>query len=183
MIISKQTPKNEVLKLGSHCEKSNHCCSYTSGFLAKDDLSRIAKFLGMSKQQVMDNYLEEVEMFNKKALRPRRDIQDKPYGPCVFLEEKGCKIHEVKPLHCKVFTCKPFGFQLTQWFYLNYLVDPEDPEAIRQYAQFLHANDPIPGGNLEELVPNKKKLKKILGYEILKREEDDGKTKKHVPKG
>ncbi|MBS1266877.1 MAG: hypothetical protein MAG795_00846 [Candidatus Woesearchaeota archaeon] len=175
MIISKKTPKKEILRLGSHCEKSNHCCSFTSGFLAPDDLTRIAQFFGMKKQEVKEKYLEEVEIFNKKALRPKRDIKDKdrPYGACVFLDEKGCKIHDVKPLHCKVYTCKPFGFQLTQWFYLNYLLDTDDPEAIRQYAQFLQTNDPIPGGHLEELVPDKEKLDKILDYSILKQEREE----------
>jgi Fe-S-cluster containining protein len=111
-------------------------------------------------------------MFNKNVLKPKSlENQGKPYGPCVFLDpEQGCKIHRVKPLHCRLYTCKPYGFDLTQWFYLNYLVDPSDPASVREYAEFLKFNEPIPGGSLEELVPDKEKLAKMLSYEIFREE-------------
>ena len=53
---------------------------------------------------------------------------------------------------------------------MNHVVDKDDPEAIRQWAQFLKNNDPIPGGHLEERVPDKEKLRKIMNYEIYKEE-------------
>ncbi len=53
---------------------------------------------------------------------------------------------------------------------LNYLVNPDDPESIRQWKMFLTQNNPIPGGSLKELVHDEEKLKKILSYEILKNE-------------
>lgn len=171
MIVSRKTPKSKVLELGSQCERSNHCCSFTAGFLAEDDFDRIAEFLDISEEELHEK-LEDVTMFNTHAFRPKSLKGDKPHGPCVFLDEKGCQIHEVKPLHCKLYTCKPYGFDLTQWFYLNYLVNPDDPKSIREYAMFLKFNEPIPGGKLEELVPDKKKLKKILDYEIFQAEEE-----------
>ena len=170
MIVSRKTPKSKVLELGKQCERSNHCCSFTTGFLAEDDFDKIAEFLNISEKELREK-LEEVTLFNTRALRPKSLKGDKPHGPCVFLGENGCKIHPVKPLQCKLYTCKPYGFDLTQWFYLNYLVNPNDPKSIREYAMFLKFNKPIPGGELEEIVPNKERLKKILNYEILKEEE------------
>jgi len=172
MIISKKTPKHDVLELGKQCDRSNHCCKFTTGFLVKDDLQNIAQFLNISEKELRDKFLEEVKIFNTMAIRPRSLKADKPYGHCVFFDEaKGCKIHSVKPLQCKLYTCKPYGFDLTQWFYLNHLINPKDPQSIREYAEFLKCNEPIPGGRLGELVPDKNKLKKILSYEIFKGEE------------
>jgi len=52
---------------------------------------------------------------------------------------------------------------------LNYLVNKNDPESIRQYAAYLKSGGKtIPGGKLEELIPDKEKLKKILNFEQLK---------------
>ncbi len=172
MIISKKTPKDKVLELGKHCDRSNHCCQFTTGFLAEDDLQNISRFLNISEKELRDNFLEEVKIFNTNALRPKSLKDKKPYGPCVFFDETdGCKIHAVKPLHCKLYICKSYGFDLTQWFYLNYLINPKDPKSIREYAEFLKSNEPIPGGRLEELVPDKRMLKKMLNYEIFREEE------------
>lgn len=177
MIISKQTPKEIVLKLGGECSAQNcgqksHCCSYSTGFLAEDDLPRIAKHLRMTEDKLKEKYLDEKRMFNTPALKPKSLKTDKPYGPCIFLnEEKGCVIHEVKPLQCRLYSCKEYGFDLMQWFYLNHLVNPLDPQSVREYAEFLKFNTAIPGGNLEEIVPDRAKLTKILSYEIMAGEE------------
>ena len=88
MIVSKKTPKHRILGLGKHCERSNHCCRFTTGFLAEDDLQNIADFLKISEKELRDKFLEEVKMFNTKALRPKSLKDKKPYGPCVFFDEK-----------------------------------------------------------------------------------------------
>lgn len=181
MIISKKTPKEIVLKLGGECdahscEKRSHCCSYTAGFLAEDDLKKIAAHLNLKEDELKEKYLEEKRMFNTLALKPKSLKKDKPYGPCIFLNNKeGCSIHSVKPLQCKLYTCKEYGFDLMQWFYLNHLVNPKDPQSVREYAEFLRFNEPIPGGTLEELVPDKQKLGKILSYELMTKEEKERK--------
>jgi len=177
MIISRKTPKPVVLKLGQECgqgcSKTHHCCKHDSGFLAEEDAKRIARFLNISEQELKERFLQEKLMFNTPALKPKTLKKDKPYGPCIFLdEEHGCKIHEVKPLQCRLYTCKEYGFDMTQWFYLNYLVNPEDPSSVREYAEFIKFNEPIPGGRLEELVPDKEKLSKIMSYEIIKEEKE-----------
>lgn len=123
----------------------------------------------MREREVKEKYLEEKGLFNTKLLRPKLKTTNKPYGECIFLENKRCKIHKVKPLQCKVGNCGRDGEMLSIWFMLNYLVNKDDPESIRQYADYLKSGGKIiPGGKLEELVPDKEKLKEILNFEQLK---------------
>lgn len=173
-LIHKNTPLKEVLKLAAPCQCSacSHGCKFGSGSLAGDDAKHIAKFLGISEDNLKKGFLEEVELFNKKLLRPKL-IREKTkhYGRCVFFDdEKGCTIHEVKPLECKTsIQCRDYGEDLSVWFMVNHAVDANDAESIRQYAQYIKSRGKvIPGAELENLVPDKEKLRKILNYEILK---------------
>ena len=167
MPITKNTPLKEVLKLGKVCQRRNHCCKFGSGFLVGEDLKNISRFLGLKEEKAREKFLEEREMFNTKLLRPKLKSA-KPYGECVFFED-GCKIHSVKPLQCRIGNCGEHGEELSQWFMLNYYANKDDPESIRQYAAYLKSGGKtIPGGKLEELVPDKEKLKKILSFERLK---------------
>ena len=173
-MIHKNTPLKEVLKLASPCRCSscNHGCKYGSGSLAGDDAKNIAKFLGISEEELKKGFLEEVELFNKKLLRPKLIRENnKPHGRCVFYDDEvGCTVHEVKPLECKTsINCKPYGEELSVWFMANFVVDANDPESIRQFSQYIKSGGKlIQGASLQELVHDKEKLKKILNYEILK---------------
>ena len=171
--LTKNTPVNEVLKLTHPC-KCEACtvgCRHGSGFLVEEDIEKIAKFLEITEDVLKKEFLEEVEKFNTKKYRPRILRKEKQYGRCIFFDrEIGCKIHEVKPLECKVaMGCKSYGEQLSLWFMLNHFVNEKDPESVRQFATYLKSGGKtLPGGNLEELVPDKEKLRKILQYEMLK---------------
>jgi len=165
-MITKDTPLQEILKLAPpcNCEQCKHGCRMGSGFLAEGDKEKIASFL---KIKDVDTQLEEVEMFNKKLQRPRSVRKDKPYGRCTFFdEEKGCVIHAVKPLQCKIaMGCKEYGEELTTWFMLNHIVDVNDPESIRQYALYLRSGGKlIEGGKLDQLIPNKEKLQNMMDH-------------------
>jgi Fe-S-cluster containining protein len=167
-MLKRKTPLREVLKLGTVCRQRNHCCRFGSGFLVGEDLKNIAAFLKKDEKQVITEYLEEKELFNTKRLRPKL-TSDKPYGECIFFNGKGCSIHEVKPLQCRVGNCSEHGEALSKWFMLNYLVNPKDPESIRQYASYLASGGKtIPGGKLNELVMDKEKLREILTFKKLK---------------
>ncbi|MBI2654291.1 YkgJ family cysteine cluster protein [Candidatus Woesearchaeota archaeon] len=173
-MINKNTPLKEVLKLAApcRCNACNHGCKYGSGSLAGNDVKNIAGFLEVKEEELKNHFLEEVELFNKKVLRPKliRE-QGKPYGRCVFFDdEKGCTIHPVKPLECKTsIQCKDYGEDLSVWFMVNHVIDTNDAESIRQYANYIKSGGKvIPGAELENLVPDKEKLRKILNYGILK---------------
>lgn len=154
------------------CNSCNHGCKYGSGLLAGEDKKRIASFLGISEEELKKGFLEEVEQFNTKMLRPRLlKEKNKAFGQCVFYDkQKGCTIHEVKPLQCKTsIGCKDYGEDLSVWFMVNHIVNPDDAESVRQFAQYIKSGGKlIPGTSLQELVPDKEKLSKILSYEILK---------------
>lgn len=173
-LIHKNTPLKEVLQLAMpcQCDSCNHGCKFGSGSLIGEDSKKIAKFLNTPEEQLKKHYLEEVELFNKKLLRPKLiKEKNKPYGKCVFFDDEiGCKIHQVKPLECKTsIQCKDYGQDLSIWFMVNFVIEPNDPESIRQYAGYIQSGGKtIPGASLQEIVPDKEKLNKILNFEILR---------------
>ena len=155
-MITKKTPLKKILELGKECEQCGHCCSHGTGFVLKKEAKKYPK-----------RYLEETEVFNTKVFKFK--TTGKPFGACVFLKGNKCSIHKKKPLHCRVGTCGECGEEISVWFALNYLVNATDPESIRQWKLYLDSGGKnIPGGELNELVPDKKLLKKILEYDILK---------------
>ena len=161
-----------MLKLAApcRCNSCNHGCKFGSGSLVGDDAKNIAGFLGISEGTLKKGFLEEKELFNKKLLRPKL-IKEKnmPYGRCMFFDdEKGCTIHEVKPLECKTsIQCKDYGESLAVWFMVNHVVDSNDPESVRQYAKYIRSGGKlIEGARIEQLVPDRERLKKILKYEV-----------------
>ena len=164
----------EVLKLASPCQCNacNHGCKFGSGSLVGDDAKNIAKFLNISESDLKKGFLEEIELLNKKLLRPKLIREkSKPYGRCVFFDdEKGCTIHEVKPLECRTsIQCKDYGEELSVWFMVNHVIDPNDAESVRQYAKYIRSGGKlIEGARIGQLVPDREKLKKMLSYEILK---------------
>ena len=173
-MISKNTPLKEVLELAAPCQcnSCNHGCKFGSGALAGEDSKKIAEFLKIPEEELKKDFLEEKELFNKKMLKPKL-IREKGkiHGRCIFFDDKiGCTIHEVKPLECKTsIQCKDYGEDLSVWFMVNHIVDANDAESIRQYSQYIKTGGKIiPGAELEILVPDKEKLKKILAYEILR---------------
>lgn len=172
-MITKNTPLKEILKLVKDC-KCKACeagCYFGSGILIKGEEKKLAEFLNITEEELKKKYLEETEEFNKKFLKPKLNRGEKPYGPCIFFDEKKkCKIHDVKPFQCRLsMSCKPYGEELMLWFMLNYVVDKDNPESIRQFASCLSSGGKtLEGGQLEDFIQDKEKLNKILSFEILK---------------
>ena len=169
--LNKNTPLQEVLKL-SHpckCEACTTGCRHGSGFLIDEDIPKIAKFLDISEQVLKREFLEEIEKFNTKRYRQKKIRKNKPYGKCIFFDEEiGCRVHEAKPLECKVsMGCKPYGEQLSLWLILKHFVNKDDAESVRQYASYLKSGGKtLEGAELKDLVPDKERLRKILEFEI-----------------
>ncbi len=169
-MITKSTPLSRVLEIGKPCNRCGHCCKFNSGFIIEEDISRIADSLKMDKEIFINAYLEETEMFHTKIFKPKLEKkEDKPYGKCVFFSpSEGCTINSVKPLFCQTCNCFAYSQDLIAWFYLNYLVNPDDPQSIRDYSSYLESGGKlIPGGHLHELVPDQERLNRILSYEEL----------------
>ncbi|HLG24402.1 MAG TPA: YkgJ family cysteine cluster protein [Candidatus Nanoarchaeia archaeon] len=171
--ITKQTPLKEILKLAPACKcvECSNGCKFGSGMLAKGDEKKLAEYLKISEDELKENFLEETERFHTKMLRPKiLRGKNSPFGRCTFYDEKeGCKVHEAKPLECKTsMGCRDYGEELSIWFMLNNTVNENDAESVRQYSQYIKSGGKvIEGAKLEEIVPDKEKLSKILSYEIL----------------
>lgn len=165
-MIRKKTPLKKIIELGGECKQCGKCCSFDSGYLVEGDVSKIAKFLRISEKELKEKYLQKIYMYGKEVLKPKTIKKERHYGACIFLKDNKCSIHEVKPLNCKVGTCNEYGSEISVWFALNYFVD--NPQGIRDWKVYLDCRGKnIPGGKLEEIEPDKKKLKKILEYGIL----------------
>ena len=122
--------------------------------MAAEDIPPLARFLGVSEEELRKGYLEEITRFGTTLFKTKARRHDgKPYGPCVFFDEKrGCTIHPVKPLECKVSIHTEDGEAHSLWFALNYFVRPDDLESLRQWEQYLKLGHPtIPGGTVEQL--------------------------------
>ena len=170
MKITKDTPEKEIRKLGEKCEQCGKCCTYGSGFMMESEVARIAAFLKIPKEKFIKDFLEETEIFHTMLykIRPVKK-KSEPYGPCMFLDNNLCRIHQVKPLHCIIGNCSVDGDDLHVWFITNYCLNIYDPESIRQYASYLETGGRLlEGAELEKLFPDKAKLKRILDYDIIR---------------
>jgi len=167
------TPLKDVLKLSPACKcsKCEHGCRYTAGVMVEEDIPKLAKFLNISIQELMDKKLDVIEKFNTQLFRPKLiDTKGFGYGKCIFFDEENkCTIHKAKPLQCRIASgCSDYGEQLNLWFTIKNFVNIGDPESIRQYNVYLKSGgEKIEGASLQELVPDKERLRKILKFEIL----------------
>ncbi len=168
--ITKNTPEERIAELGKECTGCGHCCKIDSGILFDEDVTRIANFICMPRDDFIKMYLDEHERFHTKCWKLKQIREDnKPYGRCILLgDDNKCTVHEAKPRYCRMLsTVSRHGQQLAVWFALNHFVNPNDPESIREWATYLKTHPTIPGGHLDELVPDSKRLKRILSYEEL----------------
>jgi len=169
MEITRTTTKEDIENIDFECKKCNHCCSYDSGIFLDKDIDRISSSFDMSPEEFSKKYLVEKDLFDKKVHKAKLNKKNKPFGPCIFLQKEGCKIHDIKPLHCRLGSgCSEYGQDINIWFMLNYIVDQDNPEAIRQWAIYLKTHPTIKLGELKDLVPDEDKLNKILLFKILK---------------
>ena len=136
-MVSLNSSLKRVLNNQEPCKKCGRCCEYGSGFLIEEDIKNISKFLKIKEEELKEKYLETVWIYNKEMLRPKFS---KPYGKCIFLKEKECSIHKVKPLHCKISCCGEKGKENDAWFRINYIVDKKDKNSMSEWKEFVKIN-------------------------------------------
>ncbi len=80
------------------CRRCNACCRWPGDVrLREGELDRIARFLGIDPREAADRFTRLTR--DRRAL----SLAEKEDGSCIFLEEDGCRIHEVKPRQCREF--------------------------------------------------------------------------------
>lgn len=148
------------------CGKFAHCCKYESAILNEEEIPKIARYLTISVEACKQKYLEQCTRFHTTVWKARMEKRNgEARGPCVFLQNNSCSIHAVKPLFCRVGSCNAFGERFLQWYWLNHCVQKEDAESVREWAHYLLAHKAIAGGSLEEMIPDKERLQRILTCE------------------
>lgn len=173
-MITKNTKQSEVIELGKPCSRCCTsevvCCKFGSGMVLAEEVEGLSKGFGISADEFKQSYLDEIERFNTKLFQFKTIKDSKPYGPCIFLgQDFKCKIHDFKPLHCRVGNCgNEHGEQLSLWFMTNKLVNQDDPESIRQYAIYLKTHPTLEGAQLSDFIKDEKRLKDILEFKILR---------------
>lgn len=172
-MIRKNTPQERVLEQAPACgcDACSHGCHYGSGAFTDEQLPEVAEFLGVAESELKEHYLERVTKFNTTLWRPKVERKDSlPYGECTFFHDGKCSIHPVKPLECQVaMGCEEDGEDHILWFTLNHFVNPYDPQSVREWQTHLKTGGKtLPGGEVEDLVPDKETREKILNYERLR---------------
>jgi uncharacterized protein len=89
----KKTNKDDKI---FNCRKCLTCCK-TDGYVyvTDADISRIADFLKFENSFFKNNYCD--------IIRPRFALKSIKNGSCIFLNERGCIIYDVRPTQCEQF--------------------------------------------------------------------------------
>lgn len=163
-MIDKKMKPEEILAIVEREPKSHEPCKYSSGYITEEDLTNLAHYMRITESELKEAYLEEVERFNTKAHRPKLIKKGKPYGQCIFLKEGKCSIENVKPFHCRITNQGKTSEEVQQWFDLNFFVNPNDDNSLREYVQASKVREVIKGGKIDEIIPQYK-AKKIMESE------------------
>ena len=81
------------------CTRCGNCCRWPGDVrLTDSDIEQIADYLGMSRAEIIDRYMELT------SDRTGLTLTEKPDGSCIFLEDQNtCSINDAKPLQCRLF--------------------------------------------------------------------------------
>lgn len=81
----------------------NHCCTGKLGpgyvWVSADDMQAIAGHLDMPFETFTRKYIRQVDW--------SFSLIEKPNNDCVFLDEGGCSIYEVRPTQCRTYPFWP----------------------------------------------------------------------------
>jgi uncharacterized protein len=85
-------------KLGEFsCQQCNECCRQPGFvYLDQEEVEPIASYMNMSASQFVNEHCE-IQDRTQLVLKKHAD------EACIFLSEKGCSIHAVKPAQCRSF--------------------------------------------------------------------------------
>ena len=103
----------------SRCVRCGTCCHIRPCALSKEDVPKIAEFLGITITELLTKHLVVDKIGGNYCLLPIRAHQKELAGkfipwretysmatPCAFYDEKaGCKIHGVKPFQGRITEC------------------------------------------------------------------------------
>jgi Fe-S-cluster containining protein len=78
---------------GIDCTSCANCCRQIKPTFSEEEVGRLARGLGIERQQFIDRYLERTEAGNKNPWQTRTT-------PCPFLDDNRCSVYEDRPADC-----------------------------------------------------------------------------------
>lgn len=103
-----------------------YCCTYAAIRVTKADLTRLAKFFGISAKRAFGKFTKKGEKGNERVLRHRKDEH---FGSaCRFLDQetRQCTVYEARPKICRAFPdSKRCGYYDFLCFERRHQDDPE----------------------------------------------------------
>ncbi|MNK65509.1 hypothetical protein D3C87_848060 [compost metagenome] len=109
------------------CSGCQRACSVKPGWFAPGEAEHAAAYLGVTLKELFDTKLmvdwlagssaadgDDVFVLSPATTsgRPGQEFPGNPRGTCVFLtEDKRCAIHEVKPMECRLYSCRGVGIK------------------------------------------------------------------------
>jgi Fe-S-cluster containining protein len=171
--ISRDSEVDDLLKLSPDCgcDSCKGSCRFGSGFAVDEDLPKIAAHLNISVEDLKSGFLDKRMMLNTELFRPKIKTREMPFGECVFFDDSaGCRIHDVKPLQCRLaMGCRDYGDDIMAWFLVNHFLNPADPQSVREYDSYIKTGGKvIPGADIKDICPDDKLREDILSYARLK---------------
>ncbi len=83
------------------CTRCTRCCRFEPGyvFLSKRDIKRISEELNLKISDFIDTYCRRVWIDGGVKI----SLKEKSNYDCIFWENGGCRIYNVRPLQCRSF--------------------------------------------------------------------------------
>jgi len=78
------------------CTKCANCCRVTETGIQERDIERLAKFIGVTREEFMRDYTMRAEEDNELILK-------RGESGCVFLKDNLCTVYEARPQNCAKF--------------------------------------------------------------------------------
>lgn len=82
---------NQTVSAAIDCTECGNCCNSFEPAIDDSEANRLAAFLSIPKTEFIEKYVEIDDLF---------DIAVMHHSPCIFLDNKKCKVNEMKPYDC-----------------------------------------------------------------------------------
>jgi len=96
------------------CVQCSNCCRIDPGyvFLSYNDLHRLKEKFNLTEDEFIKKYCRIVNMGEQKRI----SLIEKSNYDCIFWNNGGCEIYELRPLQCKSYPFwKPFLVNKKAW--------------------------------------------------------------------
>lgn len=87
----------EEIESNIDCRACANCCKVAETDVTKRDIARLARYLGVTPEQFVEQYTTGSAFDQKEPILRRRDTG------CIFLEGNDCSIYEARPDTCRDF--------------------------------------------------------------------------------